>query len=227
MYNRNLEICTGKILREKGSGIDISSLALPEYSLHSVAVQADSGENQRLCTAVEQRQAVILGRFFTQAIAVSGIDTNQVTVEGRVIGHWYEDDYARYCWLSDVLPQNKNSGRGEQARSVFQLMKEALDKCGMQFQDVARTWFFLDNILDWYGEFNRVRTDFFNKNIAMEKFLPASTGVGTANPAGAALTASAVAIRPKTESAAILTVPSPLQSPASDYKSSFSRAVER
>ncbi len=224
MYSRNLEVCTGKILKERTSAIDISSLCLPAYSLYSMAVQADS--DGQICTAADARRAAILSRFFTQAIAVSGIETIPVIIDGRVAGHCYEDDYARWCWLSDVLPQNKNSGREEQACSVFQSMKEALNQCGMQFQDVVRTWFFLDDILDWYAGFNRVRTDFFNKNIAMEKFLPASTGVGTANSAGAALIASAVAVKPKTESFTVQTVPSPQQSPASNYKSSFSRAVE-
>lgn len=112
-----------------------------------------------------------------------------------------------------LLTSSGSNFREEQTCSVFQLMNEALNQCGMQFQDVVRTWFFLDDILGWYTGFNRVRTDFFKKNIAMEKFLPASTGVGATNLAGAALTASAFAVKPKTELFTIQTVVSPMQSP--------------
>jgi len=56
--------------------------------------------------------------------------------------------------------------------------------------------------------------------------MPASTGIGAGNCAGAAVAAEALAIKPKNDSVRIQQVTSPLQCPAPDYKSSFSRAVE-
>jgi len=56
--------------------------------------------------------------------------------------------------------------------------------------------------------------------------VPASTGVGGANAARAALTADAYAIASHNRAVRITSVPSPLQGPALEYGSSFSRAVE-
>ncbi|HUW30685.1 MAG TPA: hypothetical protein VM223_03670, partial [Planctomycetota bacterium] len=56
--------------------------------------------------------------------------------------------------------------------------------------------------------------------------VPPSTGVGVDNPAGAALIADVLAIQPRTDRVCIEAVPSPLQCPALDYKSSFGRAAE-
>ncbi|MCK5604268.1 endoribonuclease L-PSP, partial [Candidatus Pacearchaeota archaeon] len=161
-----------------------------------------------------------------QPIAVSGINTSPIVIDNQVIGRWYEDDYARYCWLGNILPQDKGASRENQSHSVFQVMNTALSQCDMQFTDIVRTWYFLDHLLDWYDGFNRVRTKFMTENGVFKKFVPASTGIGSANPFGAALIVSAIAIKPKTDLFSIKTVPSPLQCPALDYKSSFSRAVE-
>jgi enamine deaminase RidA (YjgF/YER057c/UK114 family) len=85
---------------------------------------------------------------------------------------------------------------------------------------------YLDNLLDWYEEFNVARTRFFQSRGVFERLTPASTGIGASNPAGAALTAGALAIRPKHDRVEIHEVQSPLQCPATEYRSSFSRAVE-
>ena len=57
--------------------------------------------------------------------------------------------------------------------------------------------------------------------------VPASTGIGIGNLAGAEMmVASALAFQPRSASARAFMVPSPLQCPALQYGSSFSRAVE-
>ena len=97
----------------------------------------------------------------------------------------------------------------------------------MTMKDVARTWFFLDEILSWYGDFNRVRNDFFARSELRPVSVPASTGVSGVNPAGAALTAAAWAARAHDASTKVVEiVPSPCQCPAPAYGSAFSRAVE-
>ena len=75
-------------------------------------------------------------------------------------------------------------------------------------------------------DFNAVRNKFFREINAYNGVLPASTGIGAGNPAETALIADLFAIKPKTDKIRIAAVPSPLQCPALDYKSSFSRAVE-
>jgi enamine deaminase RidA (YjgF/YER057c/UK114 family) len=56
--------------------------------------------------------------------------------------------------------------------------------------------------------------------------VPASTGIGGRNANGSALTGGLLAVEPKSEDLRVFAVPSPLQCPALEYGSSFSRAVE-
>jgi len=53
----------------------------------------------------------------------------------------------------------------------------------MDFSHVARTWLYLDNLLDWYDDFNVVRTSFFRKHDVFRGLVPASTGIGGSNHA--------------------------------------------
>ncbi len=145
---------------------------------------------------------------------------------GRVVGTAWEDDDAEYCFLAGVDPADLSAPRGEQAASVFIQLEAFLAKAGMTFADVVRTWLYIDNVCEWYAQFNAARSALFEKRNVFETFLPASTGIGSANLEGAALTAGAVAMRPKREGVRAEIVESPLQEPAMAYKSSFSRAAE-
>jgi enamine deaminase RidA (YjgF/YER057c/UK114 family) len=96
----------------------------------------------------------------------------------------------------------------------------------MDFKNVIRTWLYVDDILSWYDGLNTVRTNFFNENGVFDGLVPASTGIGVANHDGAAMVLNAYAIKPKSGEVVIEEVVSPMQCPATDYKSSFSRALE-
>jgi enamine deaminase RidA (YjgF/YER057c/UK114 family) len=109
---------------------------------------------------------------------------------------------------------------------VFELAKQALEANGFSFSDTVRTWIYLDRLLEWYDDFNTVRTAFFNENGVFEKMVPASTGIGAANAQGSAIVMDVLAMQPLRDDLTIQSVASPLQNPALDYKSSFSRAVE-
>jgi len=93
-------------------------------------------------------------------------------------------------------------------------------------RDTLRTWFYLDDSLDWYGDFNRWRDELFRREKVFEKRVPASTGIGAANAEGSAILAGLLAVTFKDSQASARTVPSPLQCSALDYGSSFSRALE-
>jgi len=56
--------------------------------------------------------------------------------------------------------------------------------------------------------------------------VPASTGIGGSNPHGAAMVAGIYAVKSSNPEVTVQAVPSPLQCPALEYGSSFSRAVE-
>lgn len=166
------------------------------------------------------------GMYSMQAVAVSGIKPQPVKLNGRDVGFTYEDDHARYCRLRGVTPVDLKASRASQTHSVFQITETALKENGFCFTDIVRTWIYLDRLLDWYGDFNRVRTDFFRERDIFSHMVPASTGIGAGNPFGAAIMMDVLAVQPKIGQVVIREVESPLQNPALDYKSSFSRAVE-
>jgi enamine deaminase RidA (YjgF/YER057c/UK114 family) len=117
--------------------------------------------------------------------------------------------------------------RGGWIAQMFRAIQAGLAEAGMEMKHVARTWFYLDDILAWYGDFNRVRNDFFHQHNISKATMPASTGVSGRNVAGAALTAAVWAVRPEDPEAELVrTVASPGQCPAPAYGSAFSRAVE-
>lgn len=158
--------------------------------------------------------------------AVSGTVAEALSFEGRRAGTLFDDGYAQYCRLVGLLPMDVTIGRPEQTESIFRQMEAALDSGGMAFSDVLRTWFYNDNILGWYREFNGVRTKFFQEKKIFEGLLPASTGVAGRNALGAALLSGLIAVKSGDEGVRAFEVPSPLQSSATQYGSSFSRAVE-
>ncbi|MFA6568069.1 MAG: hypothetical protein WCS96_07645 [Victivallales bacterium] len=161
-----------------------------------------------------------------QCFAVSGVNPMPVKVRGRLIGCVYEDEHARYCRLSGVSPENLALPHPEQTREVFEDIRDGLTQHGFHFTDTVRTWLYLDRLLDWYREFNIVRTAFFEENGVFDKIVPASTGIGAANQYGAALICDLIAVQPKTSKVRIKSVESPMQGSALNYRSSFSRAVE-
>jgi enamine deaminase RidA (YjgF/YER057c/UK114 family) len=162
----------------------------------------------------------------TQLYVISGAEVRPVSIEGRVVGGVYEDEDAVYCLLGGIIPSDVSKPRREQAAESFQKIESVLQSVGMSFGNIVRTWLYLDDILSWYDEFNKVRTAFFNEKKVFDGIVPASTGIGVGNPDGAAVVADALAIKPKTDRVQIHALPSPLQCPALDYGSSFSRAIE-
>ena len=163
-----------------------------------------------------------------QVWAVSGVDAVPVDVDGLRVGTVFEYEHARFCCLSGLQPAAAGPAEEPplQAAAALNQMGAALHKAGMGFSHVLRTWFFLDDLLGWYDAFNRVRTAFFSEKRLLEGLVPASTGIGGSNPAGAALTAGLLAAVPKNDHVHVAAVPSPLQGTALAYGSSFSRAVE-
>jgi enamine deaminase RidA (YjgF/YER057c/UK114 family) len=162
----------------------------------------------------------------TQAFIIDGRPVHRVTLADRVVGSLWADEDADYCLLAGILPTDSSVTRGAQTTSSMEQIEIALHEAGMDFSDLVRTWFYLDDLLAWYDEFNAARTEFFQGRGVFDRMVPASTGIGARNPAGAALAVGALAIRPRHGRVHVQEVPSPLQCPATEYRSSFSRAVE-
>lgn len=214
--------------KEKNAMI-ISQFVFGGTELHGGGVDAikkSCGEIQWPITWIQGMGASGKLLTGTQVYAISGNQINMIKMEGEIIGNFYEDDDARYCLLGDLRPHDTSLSRRDQTRKTFEKIERALGLVDMNFSNVVRTWIYIDSILKWYDEFNDVRTKFFNERGIFNKLVPASTGIGVNNPHGAALVTDVLAIKPKTDKVRMFAVPSPLQCPAIDYRSSFSRAVE-
>jgi enamine deaminase RidA (YjgF/YER057c/UK114 family) len=164
--------------------------------------------------------------FGVQIWTISGAEVERLIVNGIAAASIIENDAARYIRIGGVLPQSGAVSRGEQTRDVFEQVNNSLHAAGMTFHNVARTWFYADKILTWYGEFNAARTGFFHEHNVFQRMMPASTGIGASNGSGKALIAGAIAFTPKHPATSCEAVDSPLQGSAASYGSSFSRAVE-
>jgi enamine deaminase RidA (YjgF/YER057c/UK114 family) len=162
-----------------------------------------------------------------QTHAIAGARVRTLSDNGRPLARTWEDALATHCVVNPILPTRTQATPPEQAREVFENLQTGLASAGMTMKDLARTWFYLDGILSWYDDFNRVRNDVFAHNELRPHSLPASTGVGGRNPMGAALAAAVWAVRPHDQAVKVMHfAPSPEQCPASSYGSAFSRAVE-
>jgi len=161
-----------------------------------------------------------------QVHAVSGVPVETIFLGAKPAARVFEDGFARYCILGNVLPDGSLASQEEQARQVLEKIEKALKLAGMDMSDLVRTWFYNDDILGWYDVFNTTRTRFFKQSGVSDKLLPASSAIGGKNPANAALVASAVAIKARKRGVTVREVPSSRQLPPSKYGSSFSRAVE-
>ena len=158
--------------------------------------------------------------------AVRGAEVRSIRRGGRLVGTVVATPDADECTVAGVCAADTTLNRPRQARGTFEAVETALAEAGMDYSHVVRTWLFLDDILGWYDEFNAVRTDFYRERGVFDGLLPASTGIGGANPAGAAVVAAAFAVKPRSPDVTAQAVVSPLQCPATQYGSSFSRAVE-
>lgn len=93
--------------------------------------------------------------------------------------------------------------RDSRLRQVQRMLERAdriLRENGASYRDVARTWFYLPDILDWYAEFNKVRSEKYGAFGIMPDpgdsglLLPASTGIHAESAAGAAGTMDLIAM---------------------------------
>ena len=150
------------------------------------------------------------------------------TVTGRTAhGIVTEDDWGRYALLKGVPPANTAGSPYNQALSAFESLEWELGGVGMGFSHVVRTWLYADHILDWYQDLNRARDTFFKSHSVYGRYIPASTGIGWSNDSGARIVIGAFTVQAKKPGTIeIEALPSPLQCPALEYGSSFSRAAE-
>ncbi|MBN2410179.1 hypothetical protein JXQ31_00720 [candidate division KSB1 bacterium] len=135
--------------------------------------------------------------------------------------------------INGMLGQVSLNGRMTQTAHMFEKAQNLLSKEGAGFKNVIRTWIYLSEILDWYGDFNRARNakfnefnllNFTNTEPAEKIYLPASTGIRGNNPFGAAGTMDVLAVLPG-DSVIIEPTSGVQQKSPYRYGSAFSRGM--
>lgn len=158
----------------------------------------------------------------------------QLFLEGRAVGKTF--CYQNICYLSvaSLGPRGELRGmprRQEHAVSMFEQANQILTAHGLSYRNVARTWIYLPKLLSWYGEFNAARRHAYREFGLLDGekpvWLPASTGIQGDCPLGRECMMDFLAIS-RLEGGTLETqmLNSPGQCQASQYGSSFSRAVE-
>lgn len=147
------------------------------------------------------------------------------TTDFNACASYFEDENARYMYIGHI--QSDPARLPDEGYFVILgKLNLFLENYDFSFKNVVRTWYYLDDILDWYDEFNQVRTDFFKNNGVITNRIPASTGVGGKNGTSSTLTMELLAIQPKNMQMTIESIASPIQNEAMEYGSSFSRAIK-
>ncbi len=148
-------------------------------------------------------------------------------------GRRVEGRDAVYFGLSDIgrlLGAPGGTSAAEETRDTLLLAARVLEAERCSFADVCRTWFFLDDILSWYDEFNVARNAVFSDlgllNGSRPGIIPASTGIHGRNPRGHRCTLDLLAVQPHPgRRLSIETLHNPLQNEAPEYGSAFSRGL--
>lgn len=153
--------------------------------------------------------------------------------EGRACGRILHRFAADFLFLYDAgrtLGINPSLPRAQQAQAAIEGATSLLERENLDLSNVIRTWFYLDDILDWYEEFNEQRNRIYAEanlfGFGDKNRLPASTGIEGKSPTGLACTLDLMAIRSRRDGyPEICRLSNPLQNEAFHYGSAFSRGA--
>jgi enamine deaminase RidA (YjgF/YER057c/UK114 family) len=144
-----------------------------------------------------------------------------------------ETAHARILGLSDIGRRTAGTAPDApgDAAAAIDAAEHLLAREGFSFRDVARTWFSLRDILDWYGPFNAVRNAAFRRMGLVGPNgggqIPASTGIAGRNHRGGWCALDLLALR-RTDGGTFSMgrLHNRRQNEATEYGSSFARAME-
>ena len=193
LSERGLHVLQEKVYGEPGAG-DLVAAARAE-------ALADRG------AAPDHLPATLVGSTPCRGGAVAGVQIcaasgpglgpdacSTLRLDGRAVGRQLEAAGARMAFLSDVTGltdagADAPADRVAQGARMFQRVARLVEGVGFTYQHVARTWIYVHHLLDWYDEFNRVRTAAYTDLGVYDPHnfvaLPASTGIQAAHPDGA------------------------------------------
>ncbi len=165
-----------------------------------------------------------------------GEGVRPVVSDGVACGRTWREDGATFTILQNIQGLSREAGadnsRASQCRRMIDQADRILREHGLAYRHTVRTWFYLSDILEWYGEFNRVRNESYGRFGLLPqpgerpRLLPASTGIRADRPGGAACSLDLLALggadpgRPTVEF-----LRNPRQQEAFCYGSAFSRSA--
>lgn len=176
-----------------------------------------------ICPLNEKDKPELAGAHIT---AVKGAEPKFKRTPSGSAAVEYSDEYGSYCRTFGVTAPRATSDGYQHTIDNLNELEDTLWLFGYKYNDIARTWFYNDDILAWYAPFNKARTDFYTERKIFDGLLPASTGIGAPNPTGKKIMSGAIAIKSPSKKISVCELESPLQCGAPKYGSSFSRAVE-
>ena len=175
-----------------------------------------------------------------QAVRPRAAEDIWTIVEGGVPrGRGWKRGGATFLMLQDLHgflegPGQDNARQGQVIR-MFDRADRILREQGAQYGDVVRTWLYVSDILDWYGELNAARNARYRDlgllpdpaaGPGAGRLPPASTGIRGENPYGAACVMDLIALGGESDSRPeVVPVSSRRQLDAFEYGSAFSRAM--
>jgi len=161
-----------------------------------------------------------------QVLAVEGEGSCRTVFDGdRPAGRLLEFGGARVLHLADVHAQSMpTADPAEQMAAMFERVGALVAQCSLTFQQVARTWIYVDRLLDVYADLNQARDEFFAREAVDHAISapPASTGIQGAHPSGAAAFMDLVAVD---GAGPLVPMRTSHQCEAYDYGSAFSRGM--
>lgn len=166
-------------------------------------------------------------------VAAHSTKTRIIRDGGRAAGRLIETPSARLLGLADVgrrVSGRLSAGPVEETGATIEAAAELLGREGYSFGDVARTWFYLRDILDWYGPFNAVRNTAFRRmglmGVKGDGSIPASTGIEGRNLRGGWCTLDLIAARPQAGARFTMErLHTDEQNEATEYGSAFARGI--
>jgi enamine deaminase RidA (YjgF/YER057c/UK114 family) len=166
------------------------------------------------------------------AIEAMGVDCGSADVQVRRISDRTvitQHDGMVWVHLANIGPDAAATGVYQQASTMFQRAAQELKTNGFRYEQIARTWLYLGDIVgdeggvQRYLELNRSRADFYQgirfsgRGLGADDtspIFPASTGIGTC---GRGMVMSGMALATERDDLKIVRLENPLQTSAFDY----------
>jgi enamine deaminase RidA (YjgF/YER057c/UK114 family) len=140
-----------------------------------------------------------LAGMIIHAVSSDSVEEVWTITDGKnACGRGWRRNGSIYLMLQNI--QGQAGTRIAQVRDMLDRAEGILRRNGASYKDVARTWLYLSEILDWYPEFNKARSEKYGEFGIMpgpgdtRLLLPASTGIGADTSSGAAAAMDLLAV---------------------------------